>query len=118
MAGTHFKLDNLTALVDRNRLQISGPTEEVMTQDPIELRFASFGWNVLSVPGNDLQAVDAALTFAKTIRGKPVAIILNTVKGCGISFMENNAAWHHKALTAAQYEAAVKELAARKEALT
>lgn len=117
MAGSHFKLDNLTALVDRNRLQISGSTEEVMAQDFQEQRWAAFGWNVISVPGNDMSAVDAALTAAKAFVGKPTVVILNTVKGCGVSFMENDASWHHRVPTAAQYKAAMAELAAKAEVL-
>lgn len=117
MAGGHFKLDNLTALVDRNRLQISGTTETVMTQDSQEQRWAAFGWNVISVPGNDMEAVDAAITTAKSVKGKPTVIILNTVKGCGVSFMENNVSWHHKVMSQEQYEVAMAELATSKEAL-
>lgn len=98
MAGGHFKLDNLTALVDRNRLQISGSTEDVMAQDSQEARWAAFGWNVASIPGNDMAAVDSALTLAKETKGKPTVIILNTTKGCGVSFMENLAVWHHKVM--------------------
>lgn len=104
MAGGHFKLDNLTALVDRNRLQISGSTEDVMRQDSQETRWAAFGWNVISIPGNDMAAVDSALTLAKETKGKPTVIILNTTKGCGVSFMENLAVWHHKVMDDAQYE--------------
>ncbi|MBR1780773.1 MAG: transketolase [Oscillospiraceae bacterium] len=117
MAGGHFRLDNLTAFVDRNRLQISGTTEEVMTQDDQETRWAAFGWNVISIPGNDMAAVDAAITLAKETRGKPTVIILNTTKGCGVSFMENSAPWHHKVMNDAQYEQALAELAERKASL-
>ena len=117
MAGGHFKLDNLTALVDRNRLQISGSTETVMTQDSQEQRWAAFGWNVISIPGNDMTAVDAALTAAKQTKGKPTVIILNTTKGCGVSFAENQAAWHHKVPTEEQYHQALAELKQKKEAL-
>lgn len=117
MAGGHFKLDNLTAFVDRNRLQISGSTEDVMAQDPQENRWASFGWNVLSIPGNNMIAVDAAITLAKQTRGKPTVIILNTTKGCGVSFMENEAAWHHKVMSQEQFEQAMQELEERKARL-
>lgn len=117
MAGGHFKLDNLTALVDRNRLQISGSTEDVMAQDSQEARWAAFGWNVVSIPGNDMAAVDSALTFAKETKGKPTVIILNTTKGCGVSFMENLAVWHHKVMDDAQYETAMAEIAERKASL-
>lgn len=117
MAGGHFKLDNLTALVDRNRLQISGSTEDVMAQDSQETRWAAFGWNVISIPGNDMAAVDSALTLAKETKGKPTVIILNTTKGCGVSFMENLAVWHHKVMDDAQYETALAEIAERKASL-
>lgn len=117
MAGGHYHLDNLTAFVDRNRLQISGSTEYVMTQDSQEERWAAFGWNVLSIPGNDMAAIDAAITAAREYRGKPTVIILNTTKGCGISFMENRAEWHHKVPDDSHYAQAVKELTEKKEAL-
>lgn len=117
MAGGHYKLDNLTAFVDRNRLQISGSTEYVMTQDSQEDRWAAFGWNVLSIPGNDMVAVDAAITCAKEFKGKPTVIILNTIKGYGVSFMENRAEWHHKTLDDEHFALATKELTERKAAL-
>ena len=112
MAGSHYKLDNLVAIVDRNRLQISGTTEEVMSLDSQEERWASFGWHVISIDGNDMNAVDKALTVARETKGRPVAIISNTVKGKGVSFIENQAAWHHKVPDEAQYEAAMAELRA------
>ncbi len=114
MAGSHFGLDNLTAFVDRNRLQISGSTEDVMAQDSQEQRWMAFGWNVISIPGNDMEAVDAAITAAKEVKGKPTVIILNTTKGCGVSFMENLAGWHHKVMDDEQYKKALDELAERK----
>lgn len=117
MAGGHYKLDNLTAFVDRNRLQISGTTEEVMTQDSAEERWAAFGWNVLSIPGNDLAAIDDAVDLAKRTKGKPTVIIANTMKGCGVSFIENQVAWHHKVPTDEQYQKALEELAAKEASL-
>lgn len=116
MAGSHYKLDNLTAFVDRNRLQISGPTEEVMSQDSQEERWAAFGWHVLSIPGNDIGAIDRAIEEAKQTKGKPTVVIANTVKGYGVSYMENAAAWHHKVPTAAEYEQGMKELEQRRVA--
>jgi transketolase len=113
-AGGHYKLDNLTAFVDRNRLQISGPTEEIMTQDKQEDRWAAFGWNVLSIPGNDIEAVDDAVELAKHIKNKPTVIIANTTKGCGVSFMENQVGWHHRVPTDQEYEQAIQELAQRR----
>lgn len=118
MSGAHFKLDNLCALVDRNRLQISGTTEEVMTQDSQEERWAAFGWNVLSIPGNDVAALDAAFTLAAQTEGKPTVIIANTVKGFGSPVMEGKAAWHHKVPSPAELAQIKADFAAhRKEAL-
>ena len=112
MAGGHYKLNNLVAIVDRNRLQISGTTEEVMTMDSQEERWAAFGWHVISIDGNDMDAVDAALTAAKEVKDRPVAIIANTVKGKGVSFMENVASWHHGVPKEDQYKQALAELQA------
>lgn len=117
MAAGHYKLDNLCAIVDRNRLQISGTTEEVMSHDSLEERFMAFGWNVLSVPGNHMAAMDSALTVARANVGKPTVIIANTVKGCGVSFMEDNVAWHHKVFSRDQYEQAMAELRERRDML-
>ena len=114
MAGAQYKLDNLTAFVDRNRLQISGTTEEVMAQDAQEDRWRSFGWNVLSIPGNDIDAVDEAIALAKRTKGKPTVIIANTTKGCGVSFMENQAGWHHRVPTDDEYAKAMQELDRRR----
>jgi len=118
MAAAHYKLDNLCAIVDRNRLQISGCTEDVMAHDSQEERWAAFGWNVLSIPGNDMARMDEALETAKQTKGKPTVIIANTTKGCGVSFMENNAAWHHKILSKEQYEQAIAQLKERRESLS
>lgn len=118
MSGAHFKLDNLCALVDRNRLQISGTTEEVMAQDSQEERWAAFGWNVLSIPGNDVAALDAAFTLAEQTAGKPTVIIANTVKGFGSPVMEDKAAWHHKVPGPTELAQIKADFAAhRKEAL-
>ncbi len=117
MAAGHYKLDNLCAIVDRNRLQISGTTEEVMSHGNLEERFMAFGWNVLSVPGNHMAAMDGALTVAGQSAGKPTVIIANTVKGCGVSFMEDNAAWHHRVFSREQYEQAMAELQDRRARL-
>ena len=114
----HYKLDNLCAVVDRNRLQISGNTEDVMKQDSQEERWAAFGWNVLSVPGNDMDALVHAFELAKHCKGKPTVIIANTTKGCGSSVMENKAEWHHKVPTPEEVEQIMKDLDERKEALS
>lgn len=117
MACSMYRLDNLCAIVDRNRLQISGSTETVMAHDSQETRWAAFGWNVISIPGNDMTAVDAALTEAERVKGRPTVIIANTTKGCGVSFMENKAAWHHKAFSGDEYSQAIKEITERRAAL-
>jgi transketolase len=113
MAASQYKLDNLCAVVDRNRLQISGSTEDVMHHDDLAARFAAFGWNALSVPGNDIDALLEAFEQAKKTKGCPTVVIANTTKGCGVSFMENRAEWHHKVPDEAQYQAAVRELSQR-----
>ena len=116
MSATQYKLDNLCAVVDRNRLQISGTTEEVMHQDMVEDRFAAFGWNVLSVDGNDIDAMNAAFDAAKAVKGKPTLIVANTTKGKGSSVMENKASWHHHVPSAEEYEQIMKDLKAHEEA--
>ncbi|WP_443812740.1 transketolase [Collinsella sp.] len=116
MSGGNYALDNLCALVDRNRLQISGCTEDVMKQDSQEERWASFGWNVLSIPGNDVAAIDEALGLASRTKGKPTVIILNAVKGYGSPIMEDKAGWHHHLPNAEEYARIVADFAARKEA--
>jgi len=113
MAAGHYKLDNLTAFVDRNRLQISGTTEEVMTQDSQVERWSAFGWNVLEVNGNDIRELDLAITSSKVFADKPTVIIANTIKGYGYSEAENNVGWHHKVPNKEQYEAATAELLRR-----
>ncbi len=117
MSAGNYALDNLCALVDRNRLQISGNTEDVMKQDSQEERWAAFGWNVLSVPGNDLAALDAAFTLAAQTKGKPTVIIANTTKGYGSSLMEDKASWHHHLPNADEYKRIVADFTAREGAL-
>lgn len=97
MAASHYKLDNLCAVVDRNRLQISGNTEDVMAHDDLHERFRAFGWNVIDVKdGNSIPKLKAAFDEAKTVKNKPTVVIANTVKGKGSETMENKANWHHK----------------------
>ena len=115
MSATQYKLDNLCAVVDRNRLQISGTTEEVMHQDSVEERFAAFGWNVLSVDGNDIDALNAAFDEAKTVKGKPTLVVANTTKGKGSPVMENKASWHHHVPTQEEYEQIMADLAAHEK---
>lgn len=116
MSGGSYQLDNLCALVDRNRLQISGSTEDVMKQDSQEERWAAFGWNVLSLPGNDLIALDSAFTLAAKTKGKPTVIIANTTKGYGSPVMEHKASWHHHLPNQEEYAQITADLKARKEA--
>jgi transketolase len=111
MAAAHFKLDNLTVIVDRNGLQLSGFTRDVMGLEPLAAKWAAFGWRVSEVDGNDIDKVLAALNDAKNVKGRPAAIIAHTIKGKGVSFMENNVDFHGKAPNAAQLEQALKELA-------
>lgn len=117
MAAGHYKLDNLCAVIDRNRLQISGGTEEVMKHDSLEERWYSFGWNVLNVDGNVIDQLCNAFELARACKGKPTVIIANTVKGCGSAVMENKAKWHHKVPTPQEAEQIMKDLDERKEAL-
>lgn len=116
MAAANYGLDNLCAVVDRNRLQISGNTEDVMKQDSQEQRWAAFGWNVISVDGNSIEALDAAFTAAKHHKGRPTVIIANTTKGYGSALMENKAGWHHHLPNAQEYQEIIRDFAQRKEA--
>ena len=118
MAAGHYKLDNLCAVVDRNGLQISGTTEEVMSHEPLAQRWASFGWHVIESDGNDMDQLDAAFTEAKETKGKPSVVIAHTVKGFGSEVMENKAPWHHKVPNPEEYAKIEADLTARKEALT
>lgn len=118
MSGAMYGLDNLCCIIDRNHLQISGNTEDVMALDELKNKVAAFNWNVIVVEdGNDLDQVDAAFEQAKTVKGKPTCIISNTVKGKGSSVMENKAAWHHKLPSAEELEQIYKDLEAKKEEL-
>lgn len=116
MAGHQYSLDNLCAVVDRNRLQISGNTEDVMGHDDLHERFGSFGWHVIDVAdGNDVGQLNAAFEEAKQTKGAPSVLIANTVKGKGSGVMENKADWHHHVPTAEEYSQIVKDLEAGKE---
>ncbi len=118
MAASHYKLDNLCAVVDRNRLQISGNTEDVMAHDDLHERFRSFGWHVIDVAdGNDISQLKAAFEEAKETKGKPTVLIANTVKGKGSPVMENKAGWHHKVPNQEELAQIRKDLKERKEAL-
>ena len=116
MFAAHYKLDNLTVMVDNNNLQIDGAISDVMSPYPIDEKLAAFGLDVQTVDGHDFEALERAFDKALQVKGRPSAIVLRTVKGKGVSFMENQAGWHGKAPNEEQYLAAMAELdAALKE---
>lgn len=118
MSAAHYKLDNLVAFIDYNNLQIDGKNEDVMNIKPLDKKFEGFGWNVLIIDGHSFKDLENALKNARETKDKPTVIIANTVKGKGVSFMENNAGWHGSAPNAQQREQAVEEIEAmRKECL-
>ena len=118
MAAGHYGLDHLCAVIDRNHLQISGNTENVMGHHDLHARIASFDWHVIDVAdGNDVTQLQAAFDEAEATKGRPTAIIASTVKGKGASLMENKASWHHHLPNAEEYARIKAELALRKEAL-
>ncbi len=115
MAGAYYKLDNLVGIIDRNRLQISGSTEDVMGLEPLEEKWAAFGWNVVSVDGNDIEQLVRVFEAVPDVTGKPTLVMANTVKGKGVSFAENVAHWHHHVPSDEQLELALAELSAAVE---
>lgn len=117
MFAAHYKLDNLVAVIDNNNLQIDGPITEVMSSYPITDKFTAFGWNVIAIDAHDLDQIEAAFKAAREVKGKPTAIIQKSVKGKGVSFMENQVSWHGTAPNAEQYEQAKAELNAALAAL-
>ncbi len=110
MFAAHYKLDNLALFVDWNGLQIDGAVTEVMNPTPFDKKFEAFGWNVISIDAHDLDAIESAVAAAKATKGKPTAIIAKSVKGKGVSYMENNASWHGAAPKQDQYEQGIAEL--------
>lgn len=110
MSAAHYKLDNLCAIVDKNSLQITASTAEVMNSDPLDKKFESFGWSVQEIDGNDIDALTGAFHRLPFETGRPSVIIAHTVKGRGISFMENELKWHHGVPSREQYEIAQAEL--------
>ena len=112
MFAAHYKLDNLCVVFDWNGLQIDGPVAEVMNPTPHDKKLEAFGFHVISIDGHDFDQIAAALNEAKTVKGKPTAIIARTVKGKGVSFMENQVGWHGSAPNDEQYEKAVAEIKA------
>lgn len=110
MTASHYKLDNLTAIVDRNLNQIDGTTEDVMALEPLADKWEAFGWNVINTDGHDTEKILTAINEAKNIKGKPSVIIANTVKGKGISFMEGQYKWHSGQISEEQFEIGLRDL--------
>lgn len=110
MFAAHRKLDNLIAVVDRNGLQIDGPITEVCSPEPIKDKFEAFGWHVITMDAHDFDSIEKAFDEAENISGKPVVIVQKSIKGKGVSFMENQVSWHGSAPNAEQYEQAMNEL--------
>lgn len=110
MSSSHYKLDNLCLIVDNNNLQIDGNVDEVMSIYPLDEKFKSFGFEVIKIDGHDMNQIINALNKAKTVKGKPTVIIAKTIKGKGVSFMENIADWHGKAPKEEEYKLAMEEL--------
>ncbi len=117
MFAGHKNLDNLCVIVDHNGLQIDGPIAEVGGPDPLDEKFKAFGFDVITINGNCFEEIEKAFEFAKSVKGKPTAIIANTIKGKGVSYMENNVNWHGAAPNKDQYEVAMAELRANLEEL-
>ena len=117
MAARKYKLDNLCGIVDVNGLQIDGATADVMPSEPLDAKFAAFGWHVIKADGHDFESLRAAFAEAAATKGVPSVILAKTTKGKGVSFMENNAGWHGKAPNAEQYEQARAELVSAIEKL-
>ena len=110
MFAAHYKLDNFCIIVDNNGLQIDGNIADVMSPYPITDKLEAFGFHVMAIDGHDFDAIEKALNQAKTVKGQPCAIVMTTVKGKGVSYMENNAGWHGKAPNDAEFEQAMAEL--------
>ena len=110
MTASHYKLDNLCVVVDNNNLQIDGQVDQVMNIYPLDKKFKSFGFEVINIDGHNMNQIINAFNKAKTVKGKPTAIIAKTIKGKGVSFMENVADWHGKAPNEKEYNLAIKEL--------
>ncbi len=112
MASAHYKLDNLCLVVDNNNLQIDGKVSDVMSVYPLKEKFEAFGFEVFEVDGNDIDELITVFDKAKTVKGKPTAIIAKTIKGKGVSFMEDKADWHGKAPNDEEYKTAIEDLSA------
>ena len=110
MFAAHYHLDNLCVIIDLNGLQIDGKTSEVMNSDPLDEKFRAFNWHVINIDAHDYEAIRAALKEARETKGKPTMIIAKSIKGKGVSYMENQAKWHGSAPNTEQYEQAIREL--------
>lgn len=110
LSAAHYKLDNLCAIIDKNELQIAGPTRDIMNTDPMDKKFESFGWSVKEVNGNNIAELVDVLNSLPFEIGKPSVVIAHTVKGKGVSYMENEVKWHHGVPNNEQYELAIQEL--------
>ena len=110
MASNKYKLDNLCVIIDNNNLQIDGTIEEVMSSYPIDEKFRSFGFEIIKINGHDIDEILKAFEVAKNVKGKPTCIIAKTIKGKGVSYMENQVGWHGKAPNEEQYKLAINEL--------
>lgn len=117
MFAAHYQLDNLVYVVDNNNLQIDGPVTEVMNPHPIDEKFEAFGWHVIKINGHDFDEIEKAFNEAETIANQPTVIIQKSVKGKGVSYMENNVAWHGAAPNKEQYDIAMAELQAKLDEL-
>jgi len=115
MSASKFKLDNLVGIVDYNKLELSGRVEEVMPLEPLYEKWISFGWHVIEINGHSFTQIMNALNMAKNIKEKPTLIIAHTVKGCGVSFMEDKVEWHAVSMTEEQVENALRELGCSQE---
>jgi transketolase len=118
MTASHYRLDNLTVIVDRNELQISGPTEEVVQLEPLDEKFEAFGFEVRRVNGNDIAELIRTFDALPFIQGKPNLVLAKTRKGRGVSFMENNAKWHHHVPSEDEFQKAMAEFETAEKALT
>ncbi len=110
MFAAHYKLDNITVFLDHNGLQIDGANEDVMNIEPIEEKFKSFGWHIINIDGHSFEEIIGAIDEAKSVKGKPTMVVAKTVKGKGVSFMEDQAGWHGKAPSEEETRKALDEL--------
>jgi len=114
MLASHYKLDNITMYIDRNKLQLDGPTEKIMSLEPLSDKWKAFGWHVIEINGHSMKEIIHATNESKGIKGRPTAIICHTIKGKGVSYMEGSLHFHGKAPSKAEYEQAMKELGGEK----